>query len=146
MESDTDENRAKIFKRLHEELTLKKFLKAREPLITITEAEKRSTSELLCAEMSSPRLVVYVEDGGIVSAFIVADKEVRIKISNPNIEKALLSLFASYFAWNIKYPSAYVNTLSYLDQEILNNQNHKQTAVHKFTRKMKSRLNIHTLN
>lgn len=100
------------------------------------QADKRSVEELLCADMSSPRTVIYVAEGHIASVFVVADKEVRIKIPTPTIQKTLACLLATYSVWHLQFPTAYANTLTFMRQDLFHCEDHRQASVHKFVRQL----------
>ena len=56
---------------------------------------------------------------GISCAFIVAAKELKIKLTKPTVEKSLATLLEAYYSWHITYPTAYKNLMGYIDAQVL---------------------------
>lgn len=94
----------------------------------------------MTAERASPRAVIYTIDGTLASGFIVADGSIKMKVSNPTISTVIACLMAAYYAWDVDYPAAFRNTLSYLDFKIFGASIDKQFSLEKFNRKLNSKL------
>lgn len=85
------------------------------------------------AETTAPRLVMYQTQGTIVVAKVVAGG-IRVNIPKPcTVCKALKTLLASYYVWNVQYPPGHELTLAYLDSEILKS-GAKKASLKKFIR------------
>ena len=97
-----------------------------------------STVDTLSAKCSSPRLVIYKSHTLIASAFVIAGKNLWVKIKEPTVAKSVTSLLVAYYVWHVAYPPAYSNTLTFLDQEILETRKHNVMVVHKLTRDLEN--------
>lgn len=93
-----------------------------------------STSDLLSSEGASPRVVVYTTETIIAVAYVVAEEHIQMKIENPTIQTTVMCLLATYFAWDTAYPPAYINTLQFLESEIIRHVPKLKPTVEKFIR------------
>lgn len=79
-------------------------------------------------------MVLYSAAGRIAEAFVVS-AGARVKIPEPNVSRVIVCLFAVYYVWHCKYPTAYLNMLQYFDVEIIRAIS-KNCKVIKFIRDM----------
>ncbi|XP_043465979.1 uncharacterized protein LOC122500895 isoform X2 [Leptopilina heterotoma] len=127
---ETEVHKIQVVQKLHETLMLAKYRKLNEPLITIEEAGK-STTALLTATNSSPRLVVYTSGIKIAEVLVVCDGA-RVQLAEPDATKATLLLFSVYYVWHCNYPTGYLHTMEYFDYEILGISYHNNSRISKF--------------
>jgi len=92
-----------------------------------------STQDLMTTEGDSPRLVMFTMEGAIAAAYVVVD-EIKMKIVEPSVSKSIACLLASYYVWDTNYPSAYKNTMEYIDHEVLGTVMKENAAIDKFIR------------
>lgn len=95
-----------------------------------------SLRDLLSAESSSPRLVIYVKNDVITDARVVHGK-IQVDIPDPTVAKSVTCLMSSYYAWRVKYPPAYEQALTYLDCEILEKSTNLK-GIEKFIRDVRN--------
>lgn len=91
--------------------------------------------KLTTSEGDAPRVVMYTDGQDIMTAYLVADAEIKIQIPQPTMEKIIAGLFASYYVWNRKFPAAYVNVLNFINYELLKSPlSTTSTTIKKFIR------------
>lgn len=55
----------------------------------------------------------------VAASFIVAQEEIKVKVTNPTVSKCVACLLAVYYVWNSEYPKSYLNTMRYIDHAVL---------------------------
>ncbi|KAH0540008.1 hypothetical protein KQX54_011115 [Cotesia glomerata] len=112
----------------------RKVKKEVKPLFTFKQA-RSSTDCLVTEENESPRAIIYSDNKEISAAFIVADTNVRVQVSNPTVPKVVATLLAAYYVWDTVFPKQYLNMLEYIDSEVLGTIIKKNQVLLKFIRK-----------
>lgn len=91
--------------------------------------------DLTVYEDDAPRVVMYTDDQDITITYLVADADIKVNIPQPTIEKAVAGLLASYYVWNRKFPTAYVNVFTFINHELLKSPlPTSSTTIRKFIR------------
>lgn len=71
-----------------------------------------STDDLNSTFINAPRLVVFLDGEVMKTAFLViAGESLEIEAKSITVVKCLAVLLASYYVFNIEYPSAYKSFL-----------------------------------
>ncbi|KAH0540122.1 hypothetical protein KQX54_013077 [Cotesia glomerata] len=112
----------------------RKVKKEVKPLFTFKQT-RSFTDCLVTEENESPRAIIYSDNKEISAAFIVADTNVRVQVSNSTVPKVVATLLAAYYVWDTVFPKQYSNMLEYTDSEVLGTIIKKNQVLLKFIRK-----------
>lgn len=94
--------------------------------------QPHSEKFLVSKQHESPRLVMFQDKSSIVSAFVIGDKTIEMKVEPPAVSRAVLCLLASYYAWDSEYPHKYRVVLEFFDKRMFDKTISNNKVLSKF--------------
>ena len=86
----------------------------------------------------APRLVVFVSEDAITTAYIVADEKLRIPIPEPTVERVIGGLLCAYYCWHRTFPAAYAGILEFMAYRVFGLVMKKNSGAAKLVRKLEN--------
>ncbi|XP_034938247.1 uncharacterized protein [Chelonus insularis] len=129
----TDESKYQVLSKLYGELS-RKVNKNAIPLFKLNQVNS-SIEDIEAGPGESPRCVIYMDEGRIAVAYVVADNKTQVKMKSPTMENIVVCLMSTYYVWHVKYPSPYKNILQYIDNALLGTSVQANQVISRFIRK-----------